>query len=159
MELKNGTLGVHNPDNQYQWTLIHSVDEGIMKENIRLREELANNERIRKSNLQTFKENEVIYKNTIAELHTRNHQLIENQSKIEQKARTQQRQHDAKVYAYWKQKAEALASKVFILENEVKKAEGLQEIVSKLMDRLVDRSRKLIAIKRILDGSSEPCSE
>lgn len=129
MELKNGTFGIYNPDNGYQWTLIHSVDEGIMKENIRLKKQLD-------------------------ELHTRNHELIENQSKIEQKARTQQRQHDAKVYAYWKQKAEALASKVFILENEVKKTEGLQEIVSKLMDRLVDRSRKLIAIKRILDGNS-----
>lgn len=93
------------------------------------------------------------------ELHKRNHELVENQAKIEQKARTQQRQYDAKVYAHWKNKAESLTQKIFELENEAKKAEGLQEIVSKLMDRLVDRSRKLIAIKRILDGSSESDSE
>lgn len=136
MKLKNGTLGVYwgvdpyTPDSEnYSWTLVQPCDYKLMRENIKL-------------------------KQTVDELHKRNHELIENQCKIEQKARTQQRQHDAKVYAYWKQKAEALASKVFVLENEAKKTEGLQEIVSKLMDRLVDRSRKLIAIKRILDGNS-----
>ena len=105
-----------------------------------------------------YKENTQL-KNAVEELHKHNHQLIENQSKIEQKARTQQRQHDAKVYAYWKQKAETLASKVFFLENEVKKTEILQKIVSKLMDRVVNRSKKLIAIKQILDGSSESRGE
>lgn len=89
------------------------------------------------------------------ELHTRNHELIENQSKIEQKARTQQRQQDAKVYAYWKNKAETLAQKVFVLENEVKKVENLQKIISKLMDRVLDRSKKLIAINRILNGNTK----
>jgi len=138
MELKNGTFGIYNPDNEYQWTLIHSVDEGIMKENIRLKKQLD-------------------------ELHTRNHELIENQSKIEQKARTQQRQHDAKVYAYWKQKAEKSQELAKVLDSENKalrsQKESLQSIVTGLMDKLVDRSRKLIAIKRILDGSSESCSE
>ena len=158
MELKNGTLGIYNPDNQYQWTLIRPVDQGIMEENIRLREELANNEKIRNSNRQTFKENEEIYKRTIDELHTRNHELIENQPKIEQKARTQQRQHDAKVYAYWKQKAEKAQELARVLneENQALRSqkESLQDIVTGLMNRVLDRSRKLIAIKRILDGNS-----
>lgn len=101
--------------------------------------------------------------NQLTELHIRNHQLIENQSKIEQKARTQQRQHDAKVYAYWKQKAEKSQELAKVLDSENKalrsQKESLQSIVTGLMDKLVDRSRKLIAIKRILDGSSESCSE
>lgn len=109
--------------------------------------------------IETLDRENLNLKQTVSELHIRNHELIENQSKIEQKARTQQRQYDAKVYAYWKTKAETLASKVSILENETKKVEALQKIVHKLMDINCDKSMKLIKIKRILNESSEPCSE
>lgn len=136
--------GIHPPHegvpkiNQYRWKIVHPIDDGLMQENIQL-------------------------KRTVDELHKRNHELIENQSKIEQKARTQQRQHDAKVYAHWKNKAEKAQELARILDFENKSLrlskERLQEILSKLMDRFVDRSRKLIAIKRILDGSSESNSK
>lgn len=131
--------GIHPPHegipeiNQYRWKIVHPIDNGLMKENLKL-------------------------KQTVDELHKRNHELIENQPKIEQKARTQQRQHDAKVYAYWKQKAEKAQELARVLneENQALRSqkESLQDIVTGLMNRVLDRSRKLIAIKRILDGNS-----
>ncbi len=158
MELKNGTLGVylgvdpHTPDPRDYNLFYYDPYTWLGKQFSGFNSE--EEDQIAKLQLKLNS-----YEAQIKDLHEHNHKLIENQSKIEQKARTQQRQYDAKVYAYWKKKAETLASKVFFLENEVKKTEILQKIVSKLMDRIVDRSKKLIAIKQILDGSSESCSE
>lgn len=119
----------------YEWTVGYGIpDQSVFQENIKL-------------------------KRTIDELHKRNHELIQNQSLIEQKARTKQRQYDAKVYAYWKQKAEKAQElcKNLINENQALRSqkESLQKITCGLMNRILDRSRKLIAIKRILNESSE----
>lgn len=72
-----------------------------------------------------------------------------------QKARTQQRQEDAKVYAHWRDKAKSLEKSLENSINFEKNYKLLAESYGNLLSKYADRCRQLIAIKGTFDHDTE----
>ena len=95
-------------------------------------------------------------------LNAKNHDYITYKSGVNelitkevQKARTQQRQEDAKVYAHWRDKAKSLEDQVKYGQEQEARVQEWKELYSKLLDKLRDKTLQLIEIKRILEHESE----
>lgn len=72
-----------------------------------------------------------------------------------QKARTQQRQEDAKVYAHWRDKAKSLEDQLKSSMNLEKNYKLLSESYGNLLSKYADKCRKLLEIKRVFNHDSE----
>lgn len=95
-------------------------------------------------------------------LNAKHHEYINYQKRTEekiatevQKARTQQRQEDAKVYAHWRDKAKSLEDQVKYGQEQEARVQEWKELYSKLLDKLRDRTLQLIEIKRVLGHDTE----
>lgn len=72
-----------------------------------------------------------------------------------QKARTQQRQEDAKVYAHWRDKCKALEEQIKSSVNLEKNYKLLSESYSNLLSKYADKCRQLLEIKGTFEHDAE----
>ena len=72
-----------------------------------------------------------------------------------QKARTQQRQEDAKVYAHWRDKAKSSEDQLKSSVNLEKNYKLLSESYGNLLSRYADKCRQLLLIKGTFDYDPE----
>lgn len=99
-------------------------------------------------------------------LNQKNHDYITYKSGVNelitkevQKARTQQRQEDAKVYAHWRDKAKSLEKQVKNLviqeKNYVLFNARLKESYSDLLDKYAGKCRQLLVIRNTIANDTE----
>ena len=95
-------------------------------------------------------------------LNGKHHEYINYQKRTEekiatevQKARTQQRQEDAKVYAHWRDKCKSLEKHMEQSVNLEKNYKLLSESYSNLLSKYADRHRQLLVIKGTFEHDTE----
>lgn len=99
----------------------------------------------------------------LSKLNKKHHEFLEYKRDVQsiitkevQKARTQQRQEDAKVYAHWRDKCKSLEEqlKQLTLVDYEKAYSLLKESYGNLLSKYADRSRQVIAIKNIVTNDT-----
>lgn len=98
----------------------------------------------------------------LKKLNAKHHEYLDYKRNIQklinkevQKARTQQRQEDAKVYAHWRDKAKSLEDQLKASVNLETNYKLLSESHGNLLSEYADKCRQLLVIKGTFDHDSE----